>query len=58
MRDGFISVAAGTPAIRVADCRHNAEQIFTMIRDADSQGVKVLVLPVRHSSGSARIFTP
>jgi len=45
MRDGFISVAAGTPAIRVADCRYNAEQIFTMIRDADSQGVKVLVMP-------------
>ncbi len=45
MRDGFITVAAGTPKIRVADCRYNAEQIFTMIREADSQGVKVLVLP-------------
>ena len=45
MRDGFISVAAGTPAIKVADCRHNAEQIFTMIREADSQGVKILALP-------------
>ena len=31
MRDGFIRVAAGTPKIRVADCRYNAEQIFTMI---------------------------
>ena len=29
MRDGFIKVAAGTPQIRVADCRYNAEQIFT-----------------------------
>ena len=45
MRDGFIKVAAGTPKIRVADCRYNAEQIFTMMREADKQGVKVLYLP-------------
>ena len=45
MRDGFISVAAGTPTIRVADCRHNAEQIFTMMREAENQGVKILALP-------------
>ena len=45
MRDGFITVAAGTPKIRVADCRYNAEQIFTLMREADRQGVKVLALP-------------
>ena len=45
MWDGFIKVAAGTPKIRVADCRYNAEQIFTMMREADKQGVKVLCLP-------------
>ena len=45
MRDGFVKVAAGTPRIRVADCRYNAEQIFTMMREADKQGVKVLALP-------------
>ena len=45
MKDGFITVAAGTPKIRVADCRYNAEQIFTLMREADKQGVKVLALP-------------
>ena len=45
MKDGFICVAAGTPKIHVADCRYNAEQIFTMIREADKQGVKILALP-------------
>ena len=45
MRDGFIKVAAGTPRIRVADCHYNAEQIFTMMREADQQGVRVLCLP-------------
>ena len=45
MRDGFIKVAAGTPTIRVADCRYNAEQIFTLMRQAARQGVRVLCLP-------------
>ena len=45
MRDGFVKVAAGTPRIRVADCHYNAEQIFTMMREADQQGVRVLCLP-------------
>ncbi len=45
MKDGFICVAAGTPKIRVADCRYNAEQIFTLMREAAQQGVKILALP-------------
>jgi len=45
MKDGFIKVAAGTPRIRVADCRYNAEQIFNLMREADKQGVRVLCLP-------------
>ena len=45
MRDGFISVACGTPKLRLADCNYNAEQIFTLMRSAEKAGVKVLVLP-------------
>ena len=45
MRDGFIKAAAGTPQVRVADCRYNAEQIFGLMREADKQGVRVLCLP-------------
>ena len=45
MRDGFIKIAAGTPKIRVADCRYNAEQIFNLMREAHRQGVRVLALP-------------
>ncbi len=45
MRDGFIKVAAGTPKIRLADCRHNAEEIFSLMREAAEQGVRVLALP-------------
>jgi NAD+ synthase (glutamine-hydrolysing) len=45
MKDGFISVACGTPELRLADCDFNAEQTFTLMRRADQQGVKFLVLP-------------
>ncbi len=45
MRDGFIKVAAGTPEIKVADCRYNAEQIFQLMRQADALGVRILSLP-------------
>ena len=45
MKDGFISVACGTPKLRLADCHYNAEQTFTMMRQAEMAGVKVLVLP-------------
>ena len=45
MKDGFVSVACGTPKLRLADCDYNAEQTFTMMRKADKAGAKVLVLP-------------
>ena len=48
MKDGFICVAAGTPKIRVADCRYNAEQIFTLMREAAQQGVKILARTLPH----------
>lgn len=45
MRDGFIKVAACTPNVRVADCEYNASEIIRMVREAGSQGAKVIVMP-------------
>jgi len=45
MKDGFLCVACGTPKLRLADCNYNAEQTFTLMRQAEKAGVKVLVLP-------------
>ena len=42
MKDGFVSVACGTPPLRLADCDYNAEQTFTMMRSAEQAGAKVL----------------
>ncbi len=45
MNHGFIKVGAATPAIRVADCDHNAQQIILTMQDAAQKGVRLLVLP-------------
>ncbi|MEN6562764.1 MAG: NAD(+) synthase [Christensenella sp.] len=45
MKDGFIKVAAGTPEIQVANCEYNADAVIALIRRAEADGVKVLVLP-------------
>ncbi len=45
MKDGFIKVAAASPVIKVADCDYNAERVIDCIREADKQGVKLLVFP-------------
>ncbi len=45
MVDGFIKVAAATPKIKVADTVHNADEITSLILEADSAGAKIIVLP-------------
>ncbi len=45
MKHGFVKVAAASPVIRVADADYNAEQVIACLREADAQGVKVLVFP-------------
>jgi len=45
MKDGFVTVAVGTPQVRVADCVYNSEQTIAMIKEAADRGVKLLVLP-------------
>ena len=45
MQDGFIRVATATPAIRVADCRYNADAVLAIAREASDAGVQLLVFP-------------
>lgn len=42
---GFIKVAAGIPSVRVADCRHNVEQIVQLVHTACDGGVQIVVFP-------------
>ena len=37
MRQGFVKVAAATPDVRVADCRHNGNEIIRLIREMEKE---------------------
>ncbi len=45
MRYGFIRAAASSPALRVADCDFNAENLIKALRQAHEQGVQLLCTP-------------
>ena len=45
MKYGFVKVASAIPAVKVADCRFNAQQIDTLIAIADGKGVQMIVFP-------------
>ena len=45
MKDGFLKAAALSPALRVADCAYNAQQIIAQLREAAGRGVKLAVFP-------------
>ena len=45
MKDGFVKLAAATPAVRLADCAYHADQILRCIKEARRAGAKLLVLP-------------
>ena len=45
MKFGFIKTAALSPALRVADCAYNAQEIVKTLADADQNGIRLAVLP-------------
>ena len=45
MQDGFVKIAAATPALRVADCVYNASQIIEQAKQAAKKGAKLVVFP-------------
>ncbi len=45
MKDGFIKVAAATPALKVADPAYNGREIFKLAEQAAAHGTSVVVFP-------------
>lgn len=45
MKDGFIKIAAASPALRVGDCAYNADEIVKTAWRASVESAKILVLP-------------
>lgn len=51
MKFGFVKVAAAIPAVRVADCKFNAQQTETQIMVADGKGVQIVIFPELNLTG-------
>ena len=51
MKFGFVKVAAAIPAVKVADCKFNAQQAEKQIVIADGKGVQILVFPELNLTG-------
>ncbi len=45
MNHGFVRVAAAVPAVKVADCKYNTEQIQSLLLQANNQGVEIVCFP-------------
>lgn len=45
MKYDFLKVAAATPVVKVADCKHNADQIITQIDECEKKEAKLVVFP-------------
>lgn len=51
MRDGFFRVAAAVPAVNVADCVRNADNIIMLARELADKGVELAVFPEMSVTG-------
>ena len=51
MKFGFVKVAAAIPAVKVADCKFNAQQAEAQILVADGKGVQIIVFPELNLTG-------
>ena len=51
MRFGFVKVAAAVPAVKVADCKFNAQQTEKQIVIADGKGIQIIVFPELNLTG-------
>ncbi|MCF2592947.1 NAD(+) synthase [Bacteroides caecigallinarum] len=51
MKFGFVKVAAAIPAVRVADCKFNAQQTEAQIMVADGKGVQIVIFPELNLTG-------
>ena len=45
MNDGFLRVCTATPAIKVADCGHNAAAVIALTKEAAAKGASLVVFP-------------
>ena len=45
MQYGFVKVAVAVPQVKIGDCEYNAQQIESLIVQAEGKGIEVLCFP-------------
>ena len=45
MNYGFVKIAAAIPGVKVAHCKHNAQEIESLIIQAEGKGVEIICFP-------------
>lgn len=45
MNNGFVKIATAIPGVKVGDCKYNAEQIESLIIQAEGKGVEIICFP-------------
>lgn len=45
MNYGFVRIAAGIPSVKVGDCKYNAQQMESLIAQAEGKGVEIICFP-------------
>ena len=45
MNYGFVRVAAAIPCVKVGDCKNNAQQIESLIVQAEGKGAEIICFP-------------
>lgn len=45
MNYGFVRIATAIPGVKVGDCKYNAQQIESLIIQAEGKGVEIICFP-------------
>ena len=45
MKHGFVKIATATPVTRVADCKHNAQEIISIIDKVSKEAAEIIAFP-------------
>ena len=45
MNYGFVRIATGIPSVKVGDCKYNAQQMESLIAQAEGRGVEIICFP-------------
>jgi len=53
MKYGFFRIACASPQVKIADCKHNADEIIKLLKRAEKDGAECMVFPELSITGAS-----